>query len=168
VRKWEEVAKLPQSYVEPVQALERQVRIWRDLLVGGRDPLSLVEASDLEKVARDPRPIIKAYRWELMAAFLAAVVLGVAAAFLSSASSAIVTVLSAFGITASALVGWGKARVQSVADRVSKAVNQSVVNDAVETLPSLTPNLSPQKLPRIWSSNQIGYRQRTRLPNGGG
>jgi hypothetical protein len=146
VQAWGDVAKSPSNYVNPVDALERQVRIWRDLLVTSRDPMTLVTAARFEEVARDPRPIIKAYKWEVGGVGIAGVLLGLGATYLSSAPRAIVSALAAFGISATTLLGWVKARVQSVSARVSDAVNQSVVNEAVR----LTPDpVEAQKRPRF-------------------
>lgn len=133
--KWEEVAAAPDRYVDPVDALEGQVRIWRDLLVTGADPLDLADPARLEDVARDPRPILKAFRWELLVAVVGALALSLGISFLSSSASSVVSALSAVGITSSGLVGWTKSRMQGVRSRVGDAVDQSVANEAVLHLP---------------------------------
>jgi len=135
---WGGVAKSPGDYVEPITALERQVVIWRDLLVTGRDPLTLVKPSRLEAVARDPRPIIKAYRWELVAALVLAAGLALSVTYFQSQVRSVLTALAAVGITASAIESWVKAKAQSVASRVGTAVDQSVVNEAVTVAPLST------------------------------
>jgi len=147
---WGEVAKSPGDFVEPITALERQVVIWRDLLVTGRDPLTLVKPSRLEAVARDPRPIIKAYRWELVAALVLAAGLALSLTYFQSQVRSVLTALAAVGITASAIESWIKAKAQSVASRVGTAVDQSVVNEAVTVAP---PSTKPK-----------GWRNRILLP----
>lgn len=132
---WKAVAAEPEKYVEPVAALEGQARVWRDLLVIGASPLSLVDPARLEVVARDPRPILKAFRWELLVAVAGALALSLSLAFLSSSASTVITALSAVGITSSGLTGWAKSQIQGVSSRVGQAVDQSVVNDAVAQLP---------------------------------
>jgi hypothetical protein len=116
--------------------METQSRIWRDLLVTGRDPRTLVEPSTLETVARDPRPIIKAFRWEFMTAAVLAVLLALSLTYFSSQSRAVIGALAAVGISASAIVSWVKSRAQSVANRIGSAVDQSVVNQAVNKAPA--------------------------------
>jgi hypothetical protein len=132
---WGTVAKAPGLYEDPIRALERQVLIWRDLLVTGRDPLTLVKPSRLEAVARDPRPIIKAYRWELVVALVLAAGLALSLTYFESQVRSVLTALAAVGITASAIESWIKAKAQSVASRVGTAVDQSVVNEAVTNAP---------------------------------
>jgi hypothetical protein len=135
VTKWGEIAKKPSAYEHPIRTLEDQIRIWRDLLVTGRDPLSLVSPAKLEAVARDPRPIIKAFRWELLAALVLAAGLALSLTYFSSEAKSALAALAAVGISASAIVSWIKARAQSVASRIGSAVDQSVVNDAVTRVP---------------------------------
>jgi hypothetical protein len=125
--------------IADLDIMEGQARIWRDLLVTGRDPRTLVEPSKLEAVARDPRPIIKAFAWELLAAAVLAAVLAVSLTYFSSQSRAVLAALAAVGISASAIVSWIKARAQSVATRVGSAVDQSVVNEAVNRAQPLLP-----------------------------
>lgn len=120
-------------------AMQQQARIWRDLLVTGRDPLTLVAPSRMEAVARDPRPIFKAFRWELGAAATLVVGLILTLIFASNWARTALAVLAAAGITASAVLSWIKSQAQSVATRVGTAVNQSVVNDAVDKGAKLLP-----------------------------
>jgi hypothetical protein len=142
VTKWGEVVKglekRPENYPHPVRALEQQARVWRDLLVTGRDPLTLVDPDKLEAVARDPRPIIKAFRWELLAALVLAAGLALSLTYFSSEARSALAALAAVGISASAIVSWIKSRAQSVASRIGSAVDQSVVNDAVTCTPEST------------------------------
>jgi hypothetical protein len=135
VTKWNEVAKNPGAYVDPELKLGEQIRVWRDLLVTGRDPLSLVEPTRLEAVARDPRPIIKAFIWELLAALVLAAGLALALTYEGNQVRSVLAALAVVGISASAIVSWIKARAQSVASRVGSAVDQSVVNEAVTKAP---------------------------------
>lgn len=135
VKTWGDVAAATGDYDDPVGALELQVRIWRDLLVTGRDPLTLVKPQKLEAVARDPRPIIKAFRWELLAAVVLAAGLALSLTAFSNEARSVLAALTAVGISASAIVSWIKSRAQSVASRIGSAVDQSVVNDAVTRAP---------------------------------
>jgi hypothetical protein len=118
-------------------AMQEQARIWRDLLVTGRDPLTLVTPSKLETVARDPRPILKAFWWELVAAAVLATGLALTLTYASSWARGALAALATVGLTASAIVSWIKSRAQSVATRVGAAVNQSVVNEAVNQAATL-------------------------------
>jgi hypothetical protein len=136
VTRWGEVAKAPDTYDDPTAALAEQALIWRDLLVTGRDPLTLVPADKLEAAARDPRPIIKAFRWELLAALVLAAGLALSLTYFSSEARSALAALAAVGISASAIVSWIKSRAQSVASRIGSAVDQSVVDQAVTRLPS--------------------------------
>jgi hypothetical protein len=137
VTRWGDVAQAPDTYDDPTGFLAQQVLIWRDLLVTGRDPLTLVPADKLEAAARDPRPIIKAFRWELLAALVLAAGLALSLAYFSSEARSALAALAAVGISASAIVSWIKSRAQSVASRIGSAVDQSVVDEAVTRAPRL-------------------------------
>jgi hypothetical protein len=141
VEAWGKVvqSKTVKVTIDDLGIMEGQARIWRDLLVTGRDPRTLVEPSKLEAVARDPRPIIKAFGWELATAAVLAAVLAVSLTYFSSQSRAVLAALATVGISASAIVSWIKSRAQSVAVRVGSAVDQSVVNDAVNKAAPLIP-----------------------------
>lgn len=135
IRSWGEVAKDPGAYETPQHDLQRQITCWRDLLVTGRDPLTMVDSKELEKVARRPWPLFRAFGWEIILVLIGGLLIGLSAAYLSKASATILSVLGAVGITASALVGWAKSNVQKVADRVRDAVNLDAVIQAVRKLP---------------------------------
>jgi hypothetical protein len=135
VRSWGTVAKDPGDYVDPQKKLKEQIICWRDLLVTGRDPLTMVDSHELEKVARRPWPLFRAFGWEIVLVLIGGLLIGLAAAYLSKASATILSVLGAVGITASALVGWAKSNVQKVTDRVRDAVNLDAVIQGVQRLP---------------------------------
>jgi hypothetical protein len=135
ITKWAKVAEAPASYDRADLAIAQQVAVWRDLLVTGRDPLTLVESKRLETVARDPRPILKAFVWEIVAALAMAALFGLALAYWGGATKTVVAALATVGISVSAILSWIKSRAQSVAARVGTAVNQSIVNDTVTVLP---------------------------------
>jgi hypothetical protein len=134
---WGTVAAKPGDYEDPKSALEAQIICWRDLLVTGRDPLTMVDSHDLEKVARRPWPLFRAFAWEIALVLAGGLLIGLAAAYLSKAGATVLSVLGAVGITASALVGWAKSNVQKVADRVRDTVNLDAVIQAVQKLPEL-------------------------------
>jgi hypothetical protein len=137
VTRWGEVAEAPDTYDDPTGSLAQQVRIWRDLLVTGRDPLTLVPVDKLEAAARDPRPILKAFRWELLTALVLAAGLALSLTYFSREARSALATLALVGISASAIVSWIKSRAQSVASRIGSAVDQSVVDDAVTRAPRL-------------------------------
>jgi hypothetical protein len=143
IRSWGEVAAHPGDYVEPQKALQRQTTVWRDLLVTGRDPLTMVKPHELERVARQPWPLLRAFWTEIAATFVGALLIGLAAAYLSKFAAAFFGALGAVGITASAGIGWAKNSVQKVADRVRAAVNLDMVIKAVQQLPD--PVVPPQQ-----------------------
>ena len=91
----------------------------------------------MEAVVRDPRPIIKAFAWELLAALVFAAGLALALTYETNEVRSVVAALTVVGISASAIVSWIKARAQSVANRVGSAVDQAVVNEAVTKAPEL-------------------------------
>lgn len=137
LQSWGKIAEKPDDYDDPKPMLYQQITVWRDLLVTGRDPLTMVDSHDLEKVARRPWPLFRAFAWEIIIVFVGALLIGFAAAYLSKASAVILSVLGGVGITASAVVGWAKSNVQKVADRVRNAVNLDAVVQAVQKLPPL-------------------------------
>ncbi|MGP0029486.1 MAG: hypothetical protein ACLPVF_03165 [Acidimicrobiales bacterium] len=135
LRAWGTIAAQPGDYTRPVDSLRQQIKIWRDLLVTGREPLSLVDTSELAAVARRPWPFVRAFGWELAVGLVGALAIGLAVTFLKSFSATVLSVLGAVGITGSALIGWAKTSAQSVGRRVGDEVNQKVVIEAVECLP---------------------------------
>ena len=147
VAEWGKVAQNLGDYIDPISSLEEQVRVWRDLLVTGRDPLSLVPPRRLESVARDPRPIIKAFAWELAAAMALAAGLALLLTFASHWVKSVFGTLAVVGISASAVVSWIKARAQSVANRVGSAVDQSVIDDAV--------TMTPKSVKKTWRDRYL-------------
>ena len=153
VRSWGEVAADPGAYVDPENALHRQTIVWRDLLVTGRDPLTMVDSHELAKVARRPWPLVRAFWSEIVVAFVGALLIGLAAAYLSKFAAAFFSALGAVGITASAGIGWAKSSVQKVTDSVRAAVNLDVVTQAVQKLPEpvLAAQAKPADLRRLIS-----------------
>jgi hypothetical protein len=145
LRGWGQVAADPGAYVDPEKELHRQTIVWRDLLVTGRDPLTMVDSHALAKVARQPWPLLRAFWSEILGAFLGALLIGLAAVYLSKFAAAFFSALGAVGITASAGIGWAKSSVQKVTDRVRAAVNLDVVVQAVQRLPvkATTPRATP-------------------------
>ncbi len=135
---WGEVAKYPGAYVDPQEKLRQQMLVWRDLLVTGRDPLTMVDSKDLEKVARRPWPLVRAFGWEIALSVVGAVLIGLGAAYFSKFSATFLSVLGAIGITASAVVGWAKNNVQKVAQSVRAALSLDVVVQAIQRLPGRT------------------------------
>ena len=149
VRSWGNVASDAGAYADPQARLKEQIICWRDLLVTGRDPLTMVDSHDLEKVARRPWPLFRAFGWEIGLVLAGGLLIGLAAAYLSKASATILSVLGAVGITASALVGWAKSNVQKVADRVRDAVNLDAVIHGVERLPEPVQGQTPRVRGRL-------------------
>jgi hypothetical protein len=135
---WYEVAKNPGQYVEPRDTLGDQLLVWRDLLLAQRDPTGLVPKDQLEKNARRVIPLANAFKGELLLGGLAAAALGVSAYFLPHVGGSIGTVLSGFGITATAVGSKAKATMQTVGQRVRDSLNQDAINQAVVKRPMKT------------------------------
>lgn len=131
------LANNPFAYTDAQDRLREQMKVWRDLLVTGRDPLTMVDSKDLEKVARRPWPLVQAFGWEILAMLIGAALIGLGASYFSKFSATFLSVLGALGITTSALVGWAKNNVQKVSDRVRAAVSLDAVVQAVERLPKV-------------------------------
>jgi hypothetical protein len=149
VRSWGEVAADPGAYVDPKKELQRQTVIWRDLLVTGRDPLTMVGSHELARLARRPWPLVRAFAGEIALFFLGALAIGLAIAYLSKFAAAFFTSLGAVGIIASTAIGYAKSTVQNVTDRVRAVVNSDAVVDAVRRLPEKAP---PRETPAEASS----------------
>ncbi|HEX3334517.1 MAG TPA: hypothetical protein VHS57_09260 [Acidimicrobiales bacterium] len=146
---WGDVAKEllqhPRAYPDAQDQLRLQMLVWRDLLVTGRDPVTMVDSKDLEKVARRPWPLVQAFGWEIGLTVVGAALIGLGAAYFSKFSAAFLSVLGALGITASALVAWAKNNVQKVADRVRAAVSLDAVVQAVLKVPKGFPPKQPRR-----------------------
>jgi hypothetical protein len=143
IRSWGEVAKDPGNYVDPHKKLKSQALVWRDLLVTGRDPLTMVAPHKLERRARQPWPLVRAFGWEIGAMLAGALLIGLGSAYFSKFSATFLTVLGAVGITASAAIGWAKNKVQKVAQRVQDSVNLDVVVKTVLCYPEQSGQHAP-------------------------
>ena len=138
VKAWADVAADPSSYLAPDKALAEQTIIWRDLLLTGRDPLTLVDFHVLEKASRRVGPLVRAFSAELIFGAVATVVLGLSVFYFSRLPGTLGTVLGAFGLTTSALAARTKAMVQTVGSKVHDAIYEDVVLGAVCRLPEMS------------------------------
>jgi hypothetical protein len=136
VKGWAEVASAPEQFQYPRRALSEQALIWKDLLVTGRDPLTMVPTGKLEWSARRLWPLISAYRVELASGVIGAFLLALS---VTQAGRNVLTALGAaigvFGITGSVILGRLKAVAQSVNRRVREGMNEEEVIKAVTHLP---------------------------------
>ena len=135
VTAWGKVALNPHGYKDPEIALSEQTLVWRDLLLTGRDPTTLVDSQVLAKAARRIRPLLKAFSWELALGVIAAVVLGLSAFHHSQLTGTVGAVLGVFGLTTSALAARTKAMLQTVGTRVREEIYEDVVVVAIQNLP---------------------------------
>lgn len=147
---WREAAANAQLTAKPATqtALIMQTRRWRDLLLTGLDPLTLIPPSDFLAKARQVRPVLRAFWPELTLAALFAVVAAVAAGLLAAAKNhnslgAVLAVIAAFGVTTSSLIARAKTQAQALVTEFKNALDGELVIDAVLVPPE------PQ-LPSRW------------------
>ena len=134
------MAANPDAYVDPLKTLHHQLIVWRDLLVTGRDPLTMVDPRDLSIAVESPWRYLRAYAWEIALFFVAALLITLAALYLSKPVAAFFTALGVAGITATVALGWVKSSLQKVAEgarvaAIRDVVKQSAVNQAVQRHP---------------------------------
>jgi hypothetical protein len=139
ITKWGEIAQSPTTYKDPDIALVHQTLVWRDLLLTGRDPTTLVDPDDLAKASRRIWPLLRSYKLELGVGAAAAAILGLSIADFSHLYGPILSVLSGFGITTSAVAARTKTTVQAVGQKVNDVIDKEVVAQAVERLPERLP-----------------------------
>jgi hypothetical protein len=138
IQAWAPVAQHPDQYLDPRAKLGEQLLVWRDLLLTQRDPTSLVPANILAKESRRLLPLANAFKGELALGAVAAGALGASAFYLPHLGGSIGALLSAFGLTATAVGGKAKSTIQSVGDRVRTGLAQEAVNTAVIIVPQRT------------------------------
>jgi hypothetical protein len=127
-------------------ALRQQVDLWRDLLLTGRDPTSLIPPDRALASARSVWPALKAFRVQI-ALTLAGVALLSAAAWLgisagsNHALGSLLAILGVFGVTSAGL----QARVKQSSNELLGRLRLALDLDLVRTAATLPP--AREKLP---------------------
>jgi hypothetical protein len=135
---------------ETRDALVAQARRWRDLLLTGLDPITLVAPSDLLAKARQLRHVLRAFWPELTVAATGAALAAIAAGLLASAKNhnslaAVLAVIGAFGVTTSTLIARAKSQAQALVGELKTALDAELIIDAVLVPPQ--PPTPPWWLP---------------------
>jgi hypothetical protein len=121
---------------ETQKALVDQTRRWRDLLLTGLDPLTLVPPQTFLARARQARHVLRSFWPELSVGLAGALLAAGAAALLASAKhhdslAAFLAVIGAFGITTSGLVARAKTQAQALVTEFRNALDADLVIEAV-------------------------------------
>jgi hypothetical protein len=123
-----------------VDRLSEQVRLWRDLLLTGRDPRLLVARGDMLQQARRLWPVVKTFWVEGIAAAASVCLLAVAAwligrAQANHAAGAVLGVVGFFGVTSAGLLAHAKQSANALLARLGIALDMELVEEAVTIVP---------------------------------
>jgi hypothetical protein len=139
---WGSVAgKATQAPSDNVRAcLLEQTRRWRDLLLTGLDPTTLLSRTTLVARARQLRQVLRSFWLELTVGGVSALAAATGAALLATKPkshflAAFVGVLGAFGFTASGALARAKSQAQALIDQLRAAVDADLVEQAVVVPP---------------------------------
>ena len=142
LRKWEQVAANPSRRTNAAPTLRQQARVWRDLLLVGRNPESLVGTPTLLKRARSIRPVLRSFWPELTMSAVSIAALAVAGYFPSHqgryhALATVLAVLGVFGVTASGLLAKAKDEAHDLLRQLRTAMYGELVDEAATHLPPI-------------------------------
>lgn len=142
LRRWEQVAANPSRRKDAAPVLRQQARVWRDLVLVGRNPESLVGTPTLLKRARSLRPVLKSFWPELAMSGLSIAALAVAGYFLSHHDryhgvATVLAVLGVFGVTASGLLAKAKDKANDLLRHLRTAMYGQLVDEAATRLPPI-------------------------------
>jgi hypothetical protein len=121
--------------------LHEQLQLWRDVLLGARNPISLVEGVSIPAGARQLSRVVQAFRLELTIATLSVVALAGAGYYLganqtSSGWSVAITILGFFGVTAAGLLARAKTQGLALYVQLRKAFYDDVIAENAAILPA--------------------------------
>jgi phospholipase C len=147
VAAWATVAADPSWRSQPdmVAQLGLQARLWRDLLLTGRDPETLLDATDLLRRSRQVRGLLAAFWPEIVGLALTLLLLSGAVYVLTRPGgghtfAAALAILGSVGVTASGLA----ARAKSAAQGVMAHLQQTLYQDAIDASVTLRPEKDRQ------------------------
>lgn len=138
LRTWSQVATDEQWRAggAPIM-LRKQALLWRDLLLGGVKPQSLVKPLSIANTVKTIRPLVRSVWLQLSGAFASVAMLSVGAWLLSKGHGVpgplgqLVAGLGAFGLSGSALSARAKTATNQLPGKVREAVDADlVVEDA--------------------------------------
>jgi hypothetical protein len=127
---------------DAIPCLAQQARVWRDLLLTGREPAAMVDSGALLRRARNLWPVVRSFLPEVGILALSVGILSGAAALLGGhnsghAEAAALAVLGATGISGAGLAAKAKDSAHQVLDHLRTELNRDVVRTSVTILPPL-------------------------------
>jgi hypothetical protein len=128
-------------------ALVSQTKRWRDLLLTGLEPMTLLPPDRFLSRAREVRKVLKAFWPELATGGGFTLLAALGAALLATGGghrgfAALISVLGAVGATSSTLLAKAKSEAHDLIDRLRAAFDAELVVDAVTISPF--PKRSPR------------------------
>jgi hypothetical protein len=125
------------------RALKDQADIWRDLLIAGLPPGSMLTPEDLLKSLGVVWPVLKKYRWTIIAVAIGAIAAAVGVGLLTANASVVNRALGGFlaalgviGITVSGVAARAKDAANGLLDQMRVALYQDLVAAASTILPA--------------------------------
>jgi hypothetical protein len=128
------------SHADAATALRAQLQLWRDVLLGARNPFSLVKSLGVGAGARQFRRVLEAFGLELALAAFSIAALAVAGYYLgadkaSSGWSVAVSILGFFGVTGASVLARAKTQTRALYAHLRDAFYQDVISEKATILP---------------------------------
>lgn len=124
----------------PIQ-LRAQLQVWRDVLMGARNPMSLARSFGIRVGARQFKRVLQAFGLEITLATVSIAALAVAGYYVganktSTGWTVTATILGFFGVTGAGLLARAKTQARALYVHLREAFYQDVISEKATILPS--------------------------------
>jgi hypothetical protein len=125
---------------DAINALRDQLQLWRDVLLGARNPLSLAKDYGFRTGARQARRVLNAFRLEITIASISIAALAGAGFYISENQTSTgwttaITIIGLFGVTGAGLLARAKTQAEALYVRLRAAFYQDVISEKATILP---------------------------------
>ena len=129
------------GYPDAAVRLLAQLQLWRDLLLGARDPATLAKKFGLAVAARQAKQVVRAFAFETLLAGAGIALLAGAGYWIgvnktSSGWAMVASILGFFGVTGAGLIARARARAQILAGHLRDAFYSDIVSARATILPT--------------------------------
>ena len=121
--------------------LRAQLQVWRDVLMGARNPVSLAQSFGIRVGARQFKRVLQAFGLEITLATISVAALALAGYYVganktSTGWTVVATILGFFGVTGAGLLARAKTQARALYVHLREAFYQDVISDKATILPS--------------------------------
>jgi hypothetical protein len=128
------------SHDDAPTALRAQLQLWRDILMGARNPVSLAKSFGVRVGARQLRRVLQAFGLEVVLAVLSIGMLSAAGYYVganktSTGWSVAASIIGFFGVTSAGLLARAKTQARALYVHLREAFYRDVVSEKAIILP---------------------------------